>query len=205
MRRPASSPPTGRAASPTSTPRSPSGWASTSRASRRATPRFRKSSPATAWRWSARSGPIRARTRDTVIDLDLANGRTARRCRCASCTASRATREGAPGPSRTIVLNRNLGEDASAELQRFRDPVHPLLQLDADGDRRRRPGGPHRADQRAVPVAVLLGGRPRRRRPPRAAGHGDSRARPRRLRRGARKGQAAAGRHRAARYRAARQ
>ena len=28
-----------------------------------------------------------------------------------------ATREGAPGPSRTIVLNRNLGEDASAELR----------------------------------------------------------------------------------------
>jgi two-component system cell cycle sensor histidine kinase/response regulator CckA len=55
-------------------------------------------------------------TRDTVIDLDLAkvNGEAlpARFMHRVS-----ATREGAPGPSRTIVLNRTLGEDASAELR----------------------------------------------------------------------------------------
>ena len=49
-RRPASSPPTRKAVSPISTPRSPSGWASILRASRPATPPLRKSSPATAWR-----------------------------------------------------------------------------------------------------------------------------------------------------------
>jgi two-component system cell cycle sensor histidine kinase/response regulator CckA len=55
-------------------------------------------------------------TRDTVIDLDLAkvNGEA---LPVRFMHRVSATREGAPGPSRTIVLNRTLGEDASAELR----------------------------------------------------------------------------------------
>ena len=53
-RRPASSRPTRRAASPTSMRRSPNGWVSILRASRPAPRRCPKSSPATAWRSSAR-------------------------------------------------------------------------------------------------------------------------------------------------------
>ena len=56
---------------------------------------------------------------------------------------------------------------------RLRDQVHALLQLDADGDRRRRPERAHRQDQRAVPVAVCLRRRPRCGRPARQARHGD--------------------------------
>jgi len=55
-------------------------------------------------------------TRDTVIDLDLAkvNGEA---LPVRFMHRVSATREGAPGASRTIVLNRTLGEDASAELR----------------------------------------------------------------------------------------
>jgi two-component system, cell cycle sensor histidine kinase and response regulator CckA len=54
--------------------------------------------------------------RDTVIDLDLAkiNGEA---LPVRFMHRVSATREGTPGPSRTIVLNRTLGEDASAELR----------------------------------------------------------------------------------------
>ena len=93
-------------------------------------------------------------TRNAVIDLDLATA-TGEALPVRFMHRVSASRDGAAGPSRTIVLNRTQGEDASAELQGVRDPLHPLLQLDADGDRRRRPAGPHRAHQRAVPVAVL--------------------------------------------------
>jgi two-component system, cell cycle sensor histidine kinase and response regulator CckA len=55
-------------------------------------------------------------TRDTVIDLDLATV-TGEALPVRFMHRVTATREGAPGPSRTIVLNRNLGEDASAELR----------------------------------------------------------------------------------------
>lgn len=55
-------------------------------------------------------------TRDTVIDLDLAktNGEA---LPVRFMHRVSATREGTPGASRTIVLNRTLGEDASAELR----------------------------------------------------------------------------------------
>ena len=55
-------------------------------------------------------------TRDTVIDLDLATA-AGQALPVRFMHRVTATREGAPGPSRTIVLNRNLGEDASAELR----------------------------------------------------------------------------------------
>ena len=55
-------------------------------------------------------------TRDTVIDLDLATV-TGEALPVRFMHRVTATREGAPGPSRTIVLNRTLGEDASAELR----------------------------------------------------------------------------------------
>jgi two-component system cell cycle sensor histidine kinase/response regulator CckA len=55
-------------------------------------------------------------TRDTIIDLDLAkmNGEA---LPVRFMHRVSATREGVPGPSRTIVLNRMLGEDSSAELR----------------------------------------------------------------------------------------
>ncbi|MGE0499423.1 MAG: cell cycle histidine kinase CckA [Rhizobiaceae bacterium] len=55
-------------------------------------------------------------TRNAVIDLDLstANGQALPVRFMHRVTA---TREGAPGPSRTIVLNRNEGEDSSAALR----------------------------------------------------------------------------------------
>src|SRR5262249_15952373 len=55
-------------------------------------------------------------TRDTVIDLDLAkmNGEA---LPVRFMHRVSATRDGAPGPSRTIVLNRMLGEDSSADLR----------------------------------------------------------------------------------------
>lgn len=55
-------------------------------------------------------------TRDTVIDLDLAkvNGEA---LPVRFMHRVIASRDGAQGPSRTIVLNRTLGEDASAELR----------------------------------------------------------------------------------------
>ena len=116
-----------------------------------------------------------------------------------------ASRDGAPGPTRTIVLNRTQGEDASADLRaaevRFTRFFNSTPMAIAGVDQ----SGPHPAHQRAVPVAVLLGGRPRRGRPPRAARHRHPRARPCRLRRGAGEGPAAPGRHRADRHRAARQ
>ena len=55
-------------------------------------------------------------TRDTIIDLDLATV-TGQALPVRFMHRVTATREGTPGPSRTIVLNRNLGEDASAELR----------------------------------------------------------------------------------------
>ena len=72
MRRPASSPPTRRAASPISTPRSPNGWASIWRASRRATPRLPEiiAGDGMALVRSVKADP--GTTRDAVIDLDLA-------------------------------------------------------------------------------------------------------------------------------------
>ena len=115
-RRPASSPPTRKAASPTSTRRSPNGWASTLRASRPATPRLSEiiAGDGMALVRSVRADP--GATRDTVIDLDLATV-TGEALPVRFMHRVTATREGAPGPSRTIVLNRNLGEDASAELR----------------------------------------------------------------------------------------
>ncbi|MBI1619379.1 cell cycle histidine kinase CckA [Aquamicrobium zhengzhouense] len=55
-------------------------------------------------------------TRNAVIDLDLStvNGAVVPVRFMHRVTASR---DGAPGPSRTIVLNRNQGEDASADLR----------------------------------------------------------------------------------------
>jgi len=55
-------------------------------------------------------------TRNSVIDLDLAtvNGEALPVRFMHRVTA---TREGAPGPTRTIVLNRQQGEDASADLR----------------------------------------------------------------------------------------
>jgi two-component system cell cycle sensor histidine kinase/response regulator CckA len=55
-------------------------------------------------------------TRNAVIDLDLATvGGAALPVRFMYRVT--ASRDGAPGPSRTIVLNRNQGEDASADLR----------------------------------------------------------------------------------------
>jgi two-component system cell cycle sensor histidine kinase/response regulator CckA len=80
-------------------------------------------------------------TRNAVIDLDLATV-------SGSVLPVRfmhrvtATREGAPGPSRTIVLNRNQGEDASADLRasevrftRFFNST-PMAIAGVDGDGR---------------------------------------------------------------------
>lgn len=55
-------------------------------------------------------------TRNAVIDLDLATMSGAV-LPVRFMHRVTATREGAPGPSRTIVLNRNQGEDASADLR----------------------------------------------------------------------------------------
>ena len=55
-------------------------------------------------------------TRNTVIDLDLARS-TGEALPVRFMHRVTATRDGAPGPSRTIVLNRKQGEDASAELR----------------------------------------------------------------------------------------
>ena len=63
---------------------------------------------------SVRADP--GQTRNAVIDLDLATtGGAALPVRFMHRVT--AGRDGAPGPSRTIVLNRNQGEDASAELR----------------------------------------------------------------------------------------
>ena len=55
-------------------------------------------------------------TRNAVIDLDLATTSGAA-LPVRFMHRVTATREGTPGPSRTIVLNRNQGEDASADLR----------------------------------------------------------------------------------------
>ena len=63
---------------------------------------------------SVRADP--GQTRNAVIDLDLATtGGAALPVRFMHRVS--AGRDGAPGPSRTIVLNRNQGEDASADLR----------------------------------------------------------------------------------------
>ena len=144
-------------------------------------------------------------TRNAVIDLDLATV-TGEALPVRFMHRVTASREGTPGPTRTIVLNRTQGEDASAELRASEDPLHALLQLDADGDRRRRPERPHRAHQRAVPVAVL---RRWSTATPSTAACGSTRSIHERDRAAfaaaLEKAQAAAGRHRADRHRAARQ
>jgi two-component system cell cycle sensor histidine kinase/response regulator CckA len=55
-------------------------------------------------------------TRNVVIDLDLATV-AGQALPVRFMHRVQATREGLPGPSRTIVLNRTRGEDASAELR----------------------------------------------------------------------------------------
>ena len=55
-------------------------------------------------------------TRNAVIDLDLATV-TGEALPVRLMHRVQASREGLPGPSRTIVLNRTQGEDASAELR----------------------------------------------------------------------------------------
>lgn len=55
-------------------------------------------------------------TRNAVIDLDLSTVSGAA-LPVRFMHRVTASRDGAPGPSRTIVLNRNQGEDASAELR----------------------------------------------------------------------------------------
>ena len=205
MRRPASSPPTRKAASPISTPRSPNGWASTWRASRRATRTLPEiiAGDGMALVRSVRADP--GTTRNAVIDLDLATVTGA-----GAAGALHAPRQRDPrGRARAEPHHRAQPHPRRGCFGRaagIRDALHPLLQLDADGDRRRRPERPHPAHQRAVPVAVRLG---RSTAMPSTArvrlDTVDPRTRPRRLRRGAREGQAAAGRHRADRHRAARQ
>ena len=49
--------------------------------------------------------------------------------------------DGAPGASRTLVLNRAPGEEPAEESARGRGPFCPLLQFDADGHRRGRRDG----------------------------------------------------------------
>ncbi|MBX9461527.1 MAG: response regulator [Aquamicrobium sp.] len=80
-------------------------------------------------------------TRNAVIDLDLStvSGAAVPVRFMHRVTASR---EGAPGPSRTIVLNRNQGEDASADLRasevrftRFFNST-PMAIAGVDGDGR---------------------------------------------------------------------
>jgi two-component system cell cycle sensor histidine kinase/response regulator CckA len=55
-------------------------------------------------------------TRNAIIDLDLATV-TGEALPVRFMHRVQATREGMPGPSRTIVLNRTQGEDSSAELR----------------------------------------------------------------------------------------
>ena len=57
--------------------------------------------------------------------------------------------DGAPGASRTLVLNRAKGETADTAARR-RSPLHAFLPVDADGDCRRRQGRKNLAHQCAV-------------------------------------------------------
>ena len=139
-------------------------------------------------------------TRNAVIDLDLATVDRRGAAGALHAPRHRPAARARTGRRRTIVLNRTQGEDASADLRaseiRFTRFFNSTPMAIAGVDQQR----PHPAHQRAVPVAVLLGRRPRRGRPARPPRHGHPRARPRRLRRGAGKGPAAAGRHRADRH-----
>ena len=80
--------------------------------------------------------------------------------------ALHAPRIGKPrGPQRPDAHHRaqpDPGRGCFGRPARLRSALHALLQLDADGDRRRRPGRAYPAHQCAVPVAVFLGRRPRR-------------------------------------------
>jgi two-component system cell cycle sensor histidine kinase/response regulator CckA len=55
-------------------------------------------------------------TRNAVIDLDLLT-QTGEALPVRFLHRATATRDGTPGPSRTIVINRTLGEDSSADLR----------------------------------------------------------------------------------------
>ena len=110
-------------------------------------------------------------TRNAVIDLDLTTT-TGEALPVRFMHRVSASRDGLNGPTRTIVLNRTQGEDASADLRasemRFTRFFNSTPMAIAGVDLQR----PHPAHQRAVPVAVFRRRRPRRRRPPRAARHG---------------------------------
>ena len=204
-RRPASSPPTRTAASPISTRRSPSGWASTLRASRRATPRFREiiagDGMALVRSVQGRSGHHARYASST----STSRRSTARRCRCASCTASRRPATARRARAAPSCSTASQGEDASAELRAseirftrfFNSTPMAIAGVDQSG----------RILRTNAPFLSLFshGRRPRRRRPPRAPRHRRSTSATAPPLRGARKGAAAAGRHRADRHGAARQ
>ena len=154
-----------RGASPTSTPRWPNGWASTWRASRRAP---RRSQEIVAGDGMALIRSVKAdpgTTRNAVIDLDLAT--VDRRGAAGALHAPRfgepRRRAGAephhraqPHPGRG-----RLRPNCAASEMRFTRFFNSTPMAIAG----RRPAGPHPAHQCAVPVAVLLGRRPRRGRP----------------------------------------
>ena len=87
--------------------------------------------------------------------------RPARRCRCASCTALRPPARARPAraaPScSTAISARTLRPSCRASEIRFTRFFNSTPMAIAGVDQQR----PHRAHQRAVPVAVLVGRRPR--------------------------------------------
>ena len=120
-----------------------------------------------------------------VLDIDLQARAAARRCRCGCFHKVAFGADGAPGASRTLVLNR-ARDEARRSAARRRSALHALLPLHADGDRDRRQGRPIVARQCALRQACSQARARRRRRSsilarrqrarPRRAGSGDRQA-----------------------------
>src|SRR5690606_17221739 len=101
-------------------------------------------------------------TRDAVIDLDLATA-SGEALPVRFMHRISTSRDGVTGPTRTIVLNRTQGGDASAELRaaeirftRFFNSTPMAIASERERGRR----GSDSPDQCTVPLAFLTGGGP---------------------------------------------